>query len=49
MTLMKRVGYFMAGVGFTNIVAYKPMKQYFEKSQTQIQQDVNVKKLRAHL
>lgn len=47
-SLIRRVGYFMAGVGFINIVAYKPLKIYLEKSQIQIEQDVNAKKLRAH-
>ena len=33
MSLFTRLGYFFAGVGTVNIIAYKPLKVYLERSQ----------------
>ena len=44
MSLFTRLGFFFAGVGAVNFVAYKPLKVYLERSQGEIEKALEAAK-----
>ncbi len=44
MSLFMRLGFFFAGVGAVNFVAYKPLKVYLERSQGEIEKALEASK-----
>jgi|LauGreDrversion4_2_1035121.scaffolds.fasta_scaffold75575_1 hypothetical protein len=42
--MLKNFGYFLAGVGLVNAVAYRPMQTYLQRSSDKLQSMINPSK-----
>lgn len=44
MSVITRLGFFLAGLGAVNLAAYKPLKSYLERSQNELEKALETAK-----